>query len=58
MDVDFAPSSTGLSQERAIFVPDLIDEAEVTVCRIQENFKVMRSRQERWVSQETSTIGL
>jgi hypothetical protein len=31
--------------EKAIFGPNLINEAEATVHRIQENFKAMRSRQ-------------
>jgi hypothetical protein len=36
--------------EKAIFGPDLIDEAEVTVHRIQENLKAARSRQESYAN--------
>jgi hypothetical protein len=30
-------------REKVIFGPDLIDEAETTICRIQENLKPARS---------------
>jgi hypothetical protein len=36
--------------DNATFVSDLIDEAEVTVHRIQENLKVVRSRQESYAN--------
>jgi hypothetical protein len=36
--------------EKVIFGPDLIDEAEVTVHRIQENLKATRSRQESYAN--------
>jgi hypothetical protein len=32
--------------EKFIFGPDLIEEVEVTVCRIQDNLKVVKSHQE------------
>jgi hypothetical protein len=35
-------------REKAIFGPDLINEAEATVRRIQDNLKVARSRQESY----------
>jgi hypothetical protein len=42
------PYSTQLVEpgEKVIFGPNLVDEGEVTVCRIQENLKVVKSRQE------------
>jgi hypothetical protein len=36
--------------EKAIFVLDLIDEAKLTVHRIQDNFKVVRSHQESYAN--------
>jgi hypothetical protein len=36
--------------EKAIFGPYLIDEAEAMVCRIQDNLKAMRSRQESYAN--------
>jgi hypothetical protein len=36
--------------EKAIFGPDLIDEAEAIVHRIQENLKAVRSRQESYAN--------
>jgi hypothetical protein len=36
--------------KKAIFGADLIDEAEVTVCRIQDNLKVVRSCQESYAN--------
>jgi hypothetical protein len=57
MDVDAAPRSIGLSQERnSIFGPNLIDEAEATVCRIQENLKVAKSRQESYANKRCQPI--
>jgi hypothetical protein len=38
------------SGEKAIFGLDLIDEAKVTIHRIQENLKVVRSRQESYAN--------
>jgi hypothetical protein len=34
--------------EKVIFEPDLVDEAKVTVRRIQDNLKVMKSHQETY----------
>jgi hypothetical protein len=39
-----------LVSQKVIFGPDLIDEAEATVHRIQNNLKVMKSRQESYVN--------
>jgi hypothetical protein len=50
MDDDVIHRSIGLSQERVIFVPDIIDEVEVTVCRIQNNLKVVKSCQESYAN--------
>jgi hypothetical protein len=36
--------------EKAIFGPDLIDEAEATVRHIQENLKAAKSRQESYAN--------
>jgi hypothetical protein len=36
--------------EKAIFGPDLIDEAEATVRHIQENLKATKSRQESYAN--------
>jgi hypothetical protein len=36
--------------EKVIFGPDIIDEAEVTVYRIQDNLRVMRSHQESYTN--------
>jgi hypothetical protein len=53
MDVNAAPRSIGLSREKAIFGSDLIDEAEATVCHIQENLKAARSRQESYANKRS-----
>jgi hypothetical protein len=37
-------------REKVIFGPDLIDEAEATVCRIQDNLKAARSHQESYAN--------
>jgi hypothetical protein len=48
-NVDAAHHSTGLSQKKkAIFGPDLIDEAEGTAHRIQDNLKAVKSSQESY----------
>jgi hypothetical protein len=36
--------------DKAIFGPDIVDEAEATVCRIQENLKVIKLRQESYAN--------
>jgi hypothetical protein len=36
--------------EKAIFGPDIVDEAEATVRRIQENLKVVKSQQESYAN--------
>jgi hypothetical protein len=36
--------------EKAIFGPNLIDEAKATVCHIQDNLKAVRSRQESFAN--------
>jgi hypothetical protein len=57
MDVDAAPRSIGLSQERnSIFGPNLIDEAEATVYRIQENLKAAKSHQESYANKRCQLI--
>jgi hypothetical protein len=50
------PHSTGLSQERVIFGPDIVDEAEAMVHRIQDNLKAIKSRQESYVNKRRRTI--
>jgi hypothetical protein len=42
--------------EKAIFGPDLIDEAKVTVHRIQENLKAARSRQESYANKRRQPL--
>jgi hypothetical protein len=42
--------------EKVIFGPDLIDEAEVTVHRIQENLKATRSRQESYANKRCQPL--
>jgi hypothetical protein len=37
-------------REKAIFGPDIVDEAEATVHRIQENFKAAKSCQESYAN--------
>jgi DNA polymerase elongation subunit (family B) len=44
--------------EKVIFDPNLIDEAEAIVHRIQENLKAARSRQEKLCKQKTLTLGV
>jgi hypothetical protein len=36
--------------EKVIFIPDIVEEAEVTVCRIQDNLKAAKSRQETYAN--------
>jgi hypothetical protein len=36
--------------EKVIFVPDIVDEAEATVRRIQDNLKAAKSRQESYAN--------
>jgi hypothetical protein len=36
--------------EKAIFGPDIVDEAEATVCRIQDNLKAAKSHQESYAN--------
>jgi hypothetical protein len=36
--------------EKVIFGPDIVDEAEVTVRRIQDNLRVVKSRQESYAN--------
>jgi hypothetical protein len=50
MDDNAAPRSIGSSQERAVFGPDIVVEAEATVRRIQENLKVAKLRQESYAN--------
>jgi hypothetical protein len=50
MDDNAAPRSIGSSQERAIFGPDFVVEAEAMVRRIQENLKVAKLRQESYAN--------
>jgi hypothetical protein len=37
-------------EEKVIFGPDLVEEAEATVHRIQENLKAAKSRQETYAN--------
>jgi hypothetical protein len=48
MDIIATPHS--MPGEKAIFGPDLIDEVEATVCRIQDNLKVVKSDQESYAN--------
>jgi hypothetical protein len=50
MDDNIAPCLIGSSQERAIFGPDIVVEAEATVRRIQENLKVAKLHQESYAN--------
>jgi hypothetical protein len=50
MDDNAVPCSIGSSQERAVFGPDIVVEAEATVRRIQENLKVAKLRQESYAN--------
>jgi hypothetical protein len=50
MDIDAVHHSIGLSQERVIFGPDIIDEPEATVHRIQDNLKDAKSCQESYAN--------
>jgi hypothetical protein len=51
MDDNAAHRSIGLSQERkAIFGPDIVVEAEATVCRIQEKLKATKLHQESYAN--------
>jgi hypothetical protein len=43
MDDNAAHRSIGSRQERAIFGPDIVDEAETTARRIQDNLKAAKS---------------
>jgi hypothetical protein len=36
--------------EKVIFRPDLVEKAEATVCRIQDNLKAVKSRQETYAN--------
>jgi hypothetical protein len=45
-----APHSIRSSQERAVFGPDIVVEAEATVRHIQENLKVAKLRQESYAN--------
>jgi hypothetical protein len=42
--------SIGMGQERVIFGPDIIDEAEAMVRRIQDNLKATKSCQESYAN--------
>jgi hypothetical protein len=38
------------SGEKVTFGPDIVDEAKATVCRIQDNLKAAKSRQESYAN--------
>jgi hypothetical protein len=44
------PLSWIMSGEKAIFGPDIVNEAEATVCRIQDNLKATKSCQESYAN--------
>jgi hypothetical protein len=50
MDIDAVHHLIGLSQERVIFGPDIVDEAEAMVHHIQDNLKAVKSRQESYAN--------
>jgi hypothetical protein len=57
MDDNAAHCSIGSSQERkAIFGPDIVVEAEATVCRIQENLKATKLRQESYANKRCQPL--
>jgi hypothetical protein len=43
-------------REKAIFGPDIVVEAEATVCHIQENLKVAKLRQESYVNKRRQPL--
>jgi hypothetical protein len=45
------------SGEKDIFGPDIIDEAKDTVCRIQDNLRAARSRQESYANKRCRLLG-
>jgi hypothetical protein len=44
--------------EKVIFGPDVIDETKVIVCRIQDNLKDAKSRQESYVNKKCQPLGI
>jgi hypothetical protein len=56
MDDDVVHCSIGLSLERVIFGPNLIEEVEVTVRRIQDKLKAVKSRQETYANKRHQTL--
>jgi hypothetical protein len=44
--------------EKAIFGPDLVKEAEATVCRIQDNLKAAKSHQEAYANKRHQPLEL
>jgi hypothetical protein len=42
--------------EKTIFGPDIVDEAEATVCRIQEKLKATKSRQESYANKRRRPV--
>jgi hypothetical protein len=42
--------------EKAIFGPDIVNEAEATVCRIQENLEAAKSRQESYANKRCQPL--
>jgi hypothetical protein len=55
-DVDAIHCSIGLSQERVIFGPDLVYEAEAAVHCIQNNQKTVKSRQESYANKRRQPL--
>jgi hypothetical protein len=43
-------------REKVIFGPDIIEEAEATVCRIQDNLKAAKSRQETYANKRRQPL--
>jgi hypothetical protein len=42
--------------EKVIFGPDIVEEAEATVSRIQENLKAVKSRQETYANKRRRSL--
>jgi hypothetical protein len=48
--IDVAHRSIGVSLERVIFGPNIVEEAEAIVSHIEENLKATKSRQETYAN--------
>jgi hypothetical protein len=57
MDFDDVPPLNWIEPgEKVIFGPDIVDEAEAMVHRIQDNLKAIKSRQESYVNKRRRTL--